>query len=330
MLFTDKTFAKCLQKIADGEIKSVLFAGSNYGLATIFADEIVKMFKPDEKVILDFQNNDGNFGIKLHSLLGNDFFSAKKIIKVYNINAKVVKDIKFLDEETINDKIIIFFGNELEGKSALKTFFEKGNSTACVNCYDDDKNTATEAIIEFFNTKKINISNDAILAMANMLHGDRGLLLNECEKLSLYCNGNEITSQDVNEAITNEQSANPSHLADLILSGDTKTAFKEFELFEKEDTQIIMFIRLFLRAIEEILDIKNRVANGEAVEMAIKSKFIFWKRIPLVKKIVASTPKTLLDNYITIALQTEKRAKIYGNEIAKKYFIRNALLYNVR
>ena len=330
MLFTDKTFAKCLQKIANGEVKSVLFAGSNYGLATIFTDEIVQMFQPDEKILLDFLNNDGNFGIKLHSLLGNDFFSAKKIIKVYNISSKVIKDIKFLDEEIITDKIIIFFGNELEGKSALKTFFEKGNSTACVNCYNDDEGTAKEAIVNFFATKNVNISQEAVLEMARMLHGDRGLLLNECEKLLLYCNGKDITMAEVNDAITNEQSVNPSHLADLILAGDTKQAFKEFELFEKEDIQIIMFIRLFLRAIEEILDIQNIVLSGQPIELAIKSKFIFWKRIPLVKKIVTSVPKTLLDNYITIALQTEKKAKIYGNEIAKKYFIRNALLYNLR
>ena len=293
MLFTDKTFDKCLQKITDGEITSILFAGSNYGLATTLADKIVKMFQPDEKILLDLSNNEGNFGIKLHSLLGNDFFSAKKIIKVYNINSKVTKDIKFLDEEHITDKIIIFFGNELEGKSALKTFFEKGNSTACVNCYDDDENIAKEAIINFFAAKNVKISPDAVFEMARMLHGDRGLLLNECEKLLLYSNGKEITMTEVSDAITNEQSANPSRLADLILSGNTRTAFKEFELFEKEDIQIIMFIRLFLRAIEEILDIKNIVLSGQPIELAIKSKFIFWKRIPLVKKIVSSASENL-------------------------------------
>ena len=330
MLFTDKTFEKCLQKVSNGEIKSILFAGPNYGLATMLADKIVTVFQPNEKIILDLLNNDGNFGIKLHSLLGNDFFSTKKVIKVYNINSKMIKDIKFLDEETITDKIIIFFGNELEGKSALKTFFEKGNATACVNCYDDDENTAKEVIINFFATKNVNISPDAVLEMARMLHGDRGQLLSECEKLLLYCNSKDITMTEVMEIIVNEQSANPSHLADLILFSNTSKAFKEFELFEKEDIQIIMFIRLFLRIIEEILDIKKLVSNGQPIDLAIKSKFIFWKRMPLVKKIVTSVPKTLLDNYITIALQTEKKAKLYGDEIAKKYFIRNALLYNIR
>ena len=332
MVFTEQTFLKCLNKL--DELNAILFFQSNFGLAVDMAEQIKKMFQYDEIVVLDFQDIDKNFTKILQEQLCDGFFSSKKIIKVYNFKpngkSKIKDELKFLENNKIKDKIILFFANEMDGKSSIKTFFEKGNFTASIACYDDDENTAIKHIQQFFSANQKSIDKEAINFMANMLHGDRQNLTSECEKILLYCQNKNITLQDVENAIINQQTANPVAFADSLLSGEISKSLQEYELCEKEEMQIILFLRSFIRSTEDILDIKNMLQNGFNIDDAIKAKFIFWKRINNVKLSVAKSSIQMLKNYIKIALNAEKMAKIYGNDIAKHYFIRNVVLYNIK
>lgn len=332
MVFTENTFKNCLSKL--NEINAILFFQPNFGLAVNMAEQIKQNFEHDEVVVLDFQDIEKTFIQTLQDNLCDGFFATKKIIKVYNFKpngkSKLKDEIKFLNEQKFNDKIVLFFAPELDGKSTFKTIFEKGSLTASIACYEDDEKTANQYINDYFSERNIKIQPNAIKIMAEMLHGDRQLLKSECEKIILYCNNNEITEDDINNMVINEQSANPISFADNLLSGNIKQAIKEFNLLEKEDTQIILICRSFIRSVEEIMSIKQQILNGTNEEIAIKSKFLFWKRIPLVKKSVQILTMKALENYIKISLQTEKMSKIYGNDIAKQYFIRNAILFNIK
>ncbi len=50
----------------------------------------------------------------------------------------------------------------------------------------------------------------------------------------------------------------------------------------------------------------------------------------MVRKILSATSIQTIENKVKVALQTEKIAKIYGDKIAKQYFIRNAILSKIR
>ena len=334
MLFTDKTFENCLSNIQSGKIKAVIFTGKNYGLSTILADKIVSIFNPEETVFLDYQDDkkDTPFLLNLKTNLQSGFFSNRKLIKVYNIKSKrgISKELSFLDEECISDKMVLLFGTEIDGKCELKSFFEKGEQIACVNLYEDDEKTAINVINQFFQENNKQIEASAVKAIAEMLHGDRKALLCECEKMLMYCNDKNITLNDVEIAIESEQASNSIAFADFVLSGDFKKALKEFELLEKDDVPIIMLVRTFIRAVEEVVDIKQMVVSGGDIDSAIKSKFLFWKRIPFIKIAVMKNNITALNSYIKTSLKVEKMSKIYGETIAKQVFIREIILKNIR
>ena len=332
MVFTETTFQNCIEKI--NEINAILFFQPNFGLATTFAEKIQQNYTYDEIVVIDFQDVEKTFISILKEYICDSFFATKKIIKIYNFNpngrSKLKDELKFLNDKNIKDKLVLFFAPELDGKSAFKTLFEKGDFTASIACYNDDEKTAIQVIRNFFTEKNVKITEDAIKMMAEMLHGDRKMLMSECEKIFLYCNNKEITLHDIEKAIINEQSANPIAFSDYLLAGNIKKAIKEFDLINKEDNQIILLTRLFIKSVEEILSIKNITQNGANIDEVIKSKFIFWKRVPLIKTAIQASTIKMLENYIKIAVNTEKIAKTYGNDIAKQYFIRNVILFKVR
>ena len=331
MVFTENTFQNCISKLND--INAILFFQSNFGLATEMADKIKQNFEYDESVIIDFQDNEKKFTAILQEYLCDGFFASRKIIKVFNFKpngkSKLKDELQFLNDRRFDGKIVLFFAPDLDGKSSFKTFFEKGLFTASIACYEDDRETAIRSITNFFTKKEKKISPQAVDAMAEMLHGDRKMLISECEKMMFYSNNEEITISDIYEAIIDEQEANPGFFIDFFLSGDLRKAMKEWRSLEREDIQMILLMRLFVRSVEEIIDIKNN-AKSIGIDDAIKSKFIFWKRVGVIKNAVKRLTDIMLGNYIKIALQTEKLAKIYGNDIAKCYFVRNAILFGLK
>ena len=332
MVFTEATFDKCLSKIED--INAILFFQNNFGLAIEMSKKISQQLLYDDNVIIDFQDNEKNFTTLLEEQLCDTFFSSKKIIKIYNFKpngkSRLKYELDFLNKKTIKNKIVLFFGNELDGKSSIKTLFEKGDFTASIACYDDDEKTASKYIQDFFYKKNIKISTEAVKLMSEMLHGDRQLLSSECEKMMLYSDNNEITATDVFDAIVDEQYSTPINLSDAILSRNIQKSIKEFKFLEKSNIQMISTARIFTQAVEQILNIKEEIQAGKDINDAIKTKFIFWKRIPFIKKAVSEMTENMLKNYIKISIQVEKMAKIYGNDIAKQYFVRNIILHNLK
>src|SRR5574344_883091 len=98
MVFTEKTFNKCVDSISKGDIYAILFIGPNFGLATLLADKAAKIISPEETEIIDNQDVDKDFGIILHTAIEDGFFSSKKVVKVYNVKSKISKEIQFLTE----------------------------------------------------------------------------------------------------------------------------------------------------------------------------------------------------------------------------------------
>ena len=322
MVFTEKTFDKCLSNL--DELNAILLLGQNFGLATILGDKIKQTFLPEETIIIDYQDCDKNFGSLLFGMLGNDFFSKKKLIKIFNFKGKIGNDLKFINEDKFKDKLIIFFAPEIDSKSATKAFFEKGDLTASIICYNDELKIAIDVINNYCSKNELKMEQNAILQLAEMLHGDRRVLINELEKMSLMYvdNTTQITTDDINDIVETEQEFNPSTMIDCILSGDMTSANNEFELLKKDDIQMISIVKMFEKSLINIAEMKQMINSGMTIDEVIRAKFIFFKRIPFVKKILTTINEKKIDMYFQYLKQVEKFAKIYGNEIARSYFER--------
>ncbi len=329
MVFTENTFDKCVNSIND--INAILFFGSNFGLGTILGDKIKNVFAPEDIIILDYEDLEKNVSMILQEQIANDFFSKKKLIKVYNVKGKILKDIQFLNDKKFNDKLILFFAPEIDGKSGLKIFFEKSNLLVSINCINDDERTATHVINEFCKDNNLKMTTEANNLMCEMLKGDRKALLTELEKIKLfYLNDNNVivNEDEIEKLIQTYQSFNPFNFVDYILSNNIDKALSEYNLLKEEGTQMIMFVRFFTKSLNDFIDMKKNLQNGMTLEQVLRIKFIFFKRINIVKYILSHITLQKLEQYLQYAFKIEKIAKIYGNDIAIVYFEKIVLLSN--
>ena len=114
-------------------------------------------------------------------------FGEKKTIIIKRASDKIVKVISELNEKNIEDTKIIINSDNLEKKSKLRTYFEKHKSFICVAFYPDNVQTLTKLESDFFKKKNILISHENINQIINKSNGDRKNLLDELEKINLFC-----------------------------------------------------------------------------------------------------------------------------------------------
>ena len=330
MKFTETTIEKCVANIQN--LNGILFFGTNFGLMNSLGDYLVSKFQPEERVIIDYQDVENTFSQTLHMAMDRDFFSSKKVVKVFNFKLKTAKDIQFLENENFNDRLLLIFGNELDGRSSIKSMFEKSDKLAVITCYDDDLQTAIGVINEFCEKHNLKADNNVKRAIAEDLHGDRLVLMNELEKFAILCDGGEITIDEVKNTIENEQEFNPGELVDEILLGNRINAVKLFERAKVDDVQTIQLAHILSNSVGQLLDMHRHMKRGASVEDVIREQFIFFKRVPIIKRLLAgaSVKANIWKYYLKCANEIEICAKKFGNDIARAYFEKYIVLFGVK
>ena len=74
----------------------------------------------------------------------------------------------------------------LEKKSKIRSLFEKSKDAICVPFYEDNNQTLSAIVNNFFRVKKIPISQQAINLIVQRARGDRQNIKNELEKVASF------------------------------------------------------------------------------------------------------------------------------------------------
>ena len=154
MIFKSYILEKNIQSAVN--CKMALFYGENQGLKKKFKDSLKTSFKKIEILYLIQDEILKNEDILINEILNKSLFEEKKIIFIEHANDKILNVIdkidKNIDEE--NDKIlnileelneyiqedrIFIFGDVLDKKSKLRSYFEKSKTLSSVACYRDNE-----------------------------------------------------------------------------------------------------------------------------------------------------------------------------------------------
>ena len=134
----------------------ILLYGKNEGLknsikANLLKDlEITSIY--DEKDILE---NKDDF---IENIYSGSLFETKKVLNIKRVSDKILNILIEIFERNLNDITIIVEADNLEKKSKLRSFFEKGKGYVCVPIYPDNEQTLSKVAFAFLKDKKISIS----------------------------------------------------------------------------------------------------------------------------------------------------------------------------
>ena len=187
--------------------KIILLYGKNEGLK----NEATNLLIQDNSEVNYYEESNiiHNSDIFIEQITSKSLFGEKKTIIIKRASDKIVKIISELNEKNIEDTTIIINSDNLEKKSKLRTFFEKHKNFICVAFYPDNIQTLTKLASNFFQKNNISISHENINQIINKSNGDRKNLLDELEKINLFCaNKKKIDTKQLNKLINLQENYN--------------------------------------------------------------------------------------------------------------------------
>ena len=181
-----------LKKTNKDKINYYLFYGPNIGL---IEDTIKNIFQPifSKNIInydeVDILNNKEAFK---EQIFNKSFFDDDKFIIINRATDKIFEIIKEIINTEIEDIKIIIKAANLEKKSKIRNFFENEKKTIITAFYEDNFQSLSLIVQNFFKEKNIKISNEIISLVIGRSKGNRINLNNELEKIFLLSKKNNM------------------------------------------------------------------------------------------------------------------------------------------
>ena len=307
-----------------------LFYGNNEGLKEEIIENLFeknylnKIYRYEEKELL---NNINEF---FNSVFTKSFFDDDKLIIINRATDKIKDILEELKEKQPQNIQFILNSKNLEKKSTLRKFFEKEKSLICVPFYEDNNQTLSSLISQFFRNKKIPISQQLINILVERSRGDRKNLNNELAKIeSFSTNKKSINLNEIIKLTNLADNYSASELIDQSLAKNTRKTVSILNENSYSDEDNIIIIRTLLAKLKRLVKIYKLIDEKNNIEQAISSfkPPIFWKDKPLITQQIQSWGKNKLKNLIYESNKIEfliKKNSNVGKNILLDFIISNS------
>jgi DNA polymerase III subunit delta len=326
MKFYANNFDQVIQKIASGQINSILFFGPDNGVISDLISQLTIKLSSPTRLISDDELSDYS------SALNNiSFFSSKEIIKFDVKSIKLDQSLKAVLTKS-NHNFPIFIASELEPSNSYRKFFESENNLAAIACYADDETAVRRIISSNLSQNKMRISPDALDFLCKNLHGNRNLIKSEIDKLISYKGINtQINLNDCENIICQSLEANPDYLCINFANKNAESYLKELDLLLKNEISVVWIIRALSRFYMNLAHAKLMEKDGVAIDQALNSlkPKIFYKNVQDFKKIVRSISLIEIQNVLEALTQAEVNFKTFSsNNVLDEIFYKNFIAIN--
>ena len=267
--------------------KFFLLYGENQGYKNQIIQEKFKKNYPESAYSYDEAEILNNKEIFFNNILSKSFFEKEKLIIINRATDKIKDIIEEIIDKNIGDLIIVLNSNILDKKSKLRNLFEKNNKTICIPFYEDNNQTLSIIVNNFFKEKKIPISREIINLITSRSRGDRQNLNNELEKIdSFIINKSKINSMDIMKLTNLAENYNVSELIDTCLSKNKSKTVKILNENNYSIEDCILIIRSFLIKSKRLFKLCKEIEGEKNIDAVIASfkPPIFWKDKEIVKQ----------------------------------------------
>ena len=222
-----------------------------------------------------------------NSIFSKSFFENEKLIIINRATDKIFNILEELIEKKIKDLVIVLNSNILEKKSKIRSLFEKNKKTVCVAFYEDNSQTLSTIVNNFFRTNKISISQQTINLIVQRARGDRHNLNNELEKIRYYTlSKKKIEAKDILKLTNLAENYNVFELIDSCLSKNKKKTVNILNENNYSLEDCILIIRTFLIKSKKLIKLSKELKQTKNVDLTISSSKppIFWKEKETIKQ----------------------------------------------
>ena len=276
-----------LEKLNIDKNKNFLFYGENQGYKNQIIENKFKKHYKESTFYYEESEVLSNKETFFNNILSRSFFENEKLIVINRVTDKIKDIIEEVFDKKIEDLVLVLNANSLEKKSKIRSLFEKSKENFCVAFYEDNEQTLSTIVNNFFREKKIAISQQAINLIVRRARGDRQNINNELEKVASFTsNKKKIEIKDLLKLTNLAENYNVSELVDCCLAKNKKRTINILSENNYSLEDCIIIIRTFLIKTKRLTKLSKEMNNTKNLEETVL-KFkppIFWKEKEMVKQ----------------------------------------------
>jgi DNA polymerase III subunit delta len=267
--------------------KIFLFYGENQGYKNQVINEKFKKNYNENTYYYEESEILINTNDFFNTILSKSFFENEKLVIINRVTDKIKDVIEEIIEKKIEDLVLILNSNNLEKKSKIRSLFEKNKDIYCVPFYEDNNQTLSGIVNNFFREKKVSISQQTINLIVQRSRGDRQNLNNELEKIESFLkNKNKLDVEDILKLTNLAENYNASELIDCCLSKNKKRTVNILNENNYNSDDCVLIIRTFLIKSKRLVKLCRKLEESKNIDEIITTfkPPIFWKDKDLVKQ----------------------------------------------
>lgn len=276
----------------DSFVLSVLVYGPDSGLvsqrASVIAKHIVNdISDPFLVVDLNADSLKSDPAKLADEISAISFGGGRRLVRVRDATAGVgaiFKDaFSNVPENAAEGAFVLVTASDLPPSSGLRKLFEAGENIAALPCYQDDIRSIRNVIGAELRKREISFSEDVVTYMAENCRGDRMVVINEVEKLSIYAGSlKEVTLDDAKACIGETTESSFDDICNALASGNQAVLEKHLRRALHQGAMPVSIFRAAQRYFQRIHLVVGYMAEGREMEQAIGKLRppVFFKQLP--------------------------------------------------
>ena len=264
------------------QYKMILFYGENQGIKKEFKDNLKKIHKNKEVLNLFQEEIIKAKDFLINEISSQSLFGEKKLIFINEANDKILNILEELNGYIQEDRIFLF-GDVLDKKSKLRSFFEKSKEHASVACYQDNE-IGLKKIISNKLAGYSGINNQTINLIIQSSGLDRGKIYNEIEKIKNCFKEKKIEIEKLENLLNLKTNDDFSQLKDEAIKGNKFNTNKLLSetIFQTENS--VYYLNSINQRINKLNDIENLKHKEKSLDTIINQLKppVFWKDKPIL------------------------------------------------
>ncbi len=264
------------------QYKMILFYGENQGIKKEFKDNLKTIHKNKEVLNLFQEEIIKAKDFLINEISSQSLFGEKKLIFINEANDKILNILEELNEYIQEDRIFIF-GDVLDKKSKLRSYFEKSKEHASVACYQDNE-IGLKKIISNKLAGYSGIDNQTINLIIQSSGLDRGKIYNEIEKIKNCFKEKKIEIEKLENLLNLKTNDDFSQLKDEAIKGNKFNTNKLLSetIFQTENS--VYYLNSINQRINKLNDIENLKHKEKSLDTIINQLKppVFWKDKPIL------------------------------------------------
>lgn len=309
----------------DSRIRAVLVYGPDSGLirermnalARSVVDDLSDPFRISDLTDADLRQDSARLADEAAAIA---MLGGRRIVRIRGAGDPAAKIIESFLADPKGDALIIVEGGELGPRSSLRKLFEDNASAAAIPCYADDAATLEDTIRKRLARDNLAPEPAALQYLTSHLGSDRGVTMNELEKLALYMGpkaGGEkqtVTLADVRACVGDNADTSMDDVVDATTGGDLPALDLALARARSADLSPIALLNAMSRHLVQLHLTLGEMETGTPADVAMRAirPPVHFSRAAAVRRQIGLWNRRRLDRALSLIAEADTQCKTTG------------------